>query len=136
MKTFKLGSIVLATHQGLGYLAKDFYDNGVIDNVYVHPHGSRENHYDWYPDRYKSYDEMLDDIDVLLMFETPFDWKVIPKAREKGVKTILVVNYECTNYPLPYFPDEIWCPSDLDMDVYTKLYPDAIIAGNGQEITV
>lgn len=118
MKSYRVGTICLATNQGLGYLAKDFYDNGIIDEVYVHKHTSRTNHYEWYPNRVQTIDELLEKIDILLMFETPFEWKVIPKARAKGIKTVLMPMYECTYHPFPYEPDQIWCPSDLDMKFY------------------
>lgn len=114
-----IGSIVLATDQGLGYLAKAFFDNKLIDIVSVKPHSSRENHYGWYPDRV-SEDELLEKCDTLIFFETPFNWKIIPRARALGIKTILVPMYECTNYPFPYQPDEIWCPSDLDYKFYQE----------------
>lgn len=118
----KIGSIVLATDQGLGYLAKDFYDNGLIHKVFIHPHSSRQNHYNWYPNSAKNIDELLEGIDTLLLFETAFDWKVIPKAREKGIKTVLMVMYECTPRPMPYQPDIILNPSLLDQ----KFYPEGI----------
>lgn len=114
-----IGAVVLATEQGLGYLAKDFYDNGVIDKVFVWQHSTRTNHYEWYPDRVKNIDDLLE-CDTILFFETAFDWKLIPKAREKGVKTILMVMYECTPNPLPYSPDLILCPSKLDLDYYKE----------------
>lgn len=117
MKQSKVGSIVLATEQGLGYLAKAFYDNGLIDVAYVKPHTSRTNHYEWYPDRVSSVDELLD-CDTLIFFEEVFDWSIIPKARAKGIKTVLMVMYECTRNPLPYEPDVILCPSLLDLDYY------------------
>jgi hypothetical protein len=129
MKSFKVGAVVLACEQGLGYLAKDFFDNGIIDYVHIVKHSTRENHYEWYPKQaICTEEELLNKSDILLFFETPFNWKLIPRARELGKKTILIPMYECTNYPLPYFPDEIWCPSALDYDVYKKLYPDAIFA--------
>lgn len=112
------GSIVLATNQGLGYLAKAFFDNGLIDLVCVHPHTSRPNHYGWYPNRV-SEEELLEKCDTLIFFETPFNWQIILKARVKDIKTILVPMYECTRYPLPYQPEEIWCPSPLDYQFYT-----------------
>lgn len=121
-KSFRVGSIVLATEQGLGYLAKAFYDNGIIDTVYVQKHTTRDNHFEWYPDRVRNIDELLD-CNVLIFFEEVFDWKIIAKARELGIKTILMPMYECSRFPLPYKPDEVWCPSDLDYDVYKKLYP-------------
>ena len=113
------GSVVLATEQGLGYLAKAFYDNGIIDKVAIQRHSDRKNHYEWYPN-HVSTDELLETCDTLLFFETPFDWKIIPRAREKGIKIILMPMYECTRYPFPYEPDEVWCPSKLDYDFYVK----------------
>lgn len=121
MKSFKVGSIVLATEQGLGYLAKSFYDNGVIDFVHVHKHGSRTNHYEWYPDRV-SMEELLDKCDTLLFFEVPFDWSIIPKAQAKGIKVVFMPMYECTNNPMPFKPDLILSPSALDK----RYYPDSI----------
>lgn len=113
------GAVVLATEQGLGYLAKDFYDNGVIDKVFVWQHSTRTNHYEWYPDRVNNINDLLE-CDTILFFETAFDWKLILRAREKGVKTILMVMYECTPNPLPYSPDLILCPSKLDLDYYKE----------------
>lgn len=114
----RVGSVVLATDQGLGVLAKSFFDHGVVTEVFVREHTTRENHLDWYPNRRGSVDELLGCIDTLLLFETAFDWKVIVKAREMGVKTVLMPMYECTPDPLPYEPDVIICPSKLDLDYY------------------
>lgn len=113
----RVGSIVLATDQGLGYLAKSFYDHRVITDVYVHPHSSRVNHYEWYPNRVENVDDLLE-CDAILLFETAFDWKIIPKARERGVKTALMPMHECTPYPLPYVPDLILAPSSLETSLY------------------
>lgn len=117
----RIGAVVLATDQGLGYLAKDFYDNGLIDKVYIQPHSTRKNHFDWYKeqDKVKNIDGLLD-CDAILMFETPFDWTIIPKARAKKVKTALMPMYECTPYPLRYVPDIILTPSDLDQQYYPQ----------------
>ncbi len=112
-----IGSIVLATEQGLGYLAKSFYDNGVLDVVCVHQHSTRKNHYEWYPN-HCSEQELLEKCDTLIFFETPFNWKIIVEARNRGIKTILIPMYECTRYPFPYEPDEVWSPSALDHQFY------------------
>lgn len=119
----KVGAIVLATDQGLGYLARDFFNNGIIDKVYIHPHSSRTNHREWYPGSavVSSVEELIEECDTIFAIETFFDWKVIPKAREKGKKTVLMPMYECTPHPLPYVPDIILAPSLLDLDYY----PDA-----------
>lgn len=113
------GAVVLATDQGLGYLAKAFYDNGIVDIVHIKEHSSRKTHYEWYPDRV-SEEELLEKCDTLIFFETPFNWKLIPMARERGIKTILMPMYECTQYPFPYEPDQVWCPSALDYQFYTE----------------
>lgn len=113
------GAVVLSSEQGLGYMAKDFYDNGVIQKVFIHPHGSRKNHYEWYKpeDRLANLGQLLE-CDSIVFFENPFYWKLIPMAREKGVKTVLIPMYECTPYPLFYEPDLILTPSSLDKQYY------------------
>lgn len=113
------GSIVLTTNQGLGYLAKSFYDNGIIDLVSVHHHTSRENHYEWYPNRV-SVEELLDKCDTLLFFETSFSAKIIQEAKKRGIKTILMVMYECTPPSIAKMVDKIWTPSLLDQKYYPK----------------
>lgn len=101
----KRGAVVYATDQGLGIQAKSFFDHGIFTEVLVWPHSSYENHHEWYPNRVASFDELLDKCDEVIFFETPFDWKFIIKAREKGKKTIFFVMYECTRYPFVYIPD-------------------------------
>ena len=111
------GAIVLATEQGLGYLAKAFFDNDVIDMVCIHPHTTRKNHYEWYPN-HVSQETLLDKCDTIIFFETPFNWKLVLLARGLGIKTILIPMYECTRFPFPYEPDEMWSPSSLDHKFY------------------
>lgn len=118
----KIGSIVFATDQGLGYLAKSFYDHGIINQVYIQPHGSRTNHWDWYPREsvVPTPELLLESCDTLLFFEEVWHWKLIPQAREKGVRTVLMPMYECTRNPLPYQPDAIINPSLLDQDYFPQ----------------
>lgn len=118
METKKVGSIVLATDQGLGYLAKAFYDNGLIQKVLIRHHTSRKNHYDWYKDTDRVNEDQLLECDVILLFETAFNWDVVRRAKAKGIKIILMPMYECTPDPLPVQPDVIMCPSLLDLDFY------------------
>ena len=115
----RVGMICLATHQGLGYLSKAFYDNGLIDYVYIHPHSTRKNHRDWYPREsvVSSVDELLEKSDVIFGIETFFHWNIVPQAREQGKKTIMMPMYECTGV-VPYQPDLILSPSLLDKDYY------------------
>lgn len=126
----KVGSMVFATVQGLGLLAKDFYDNRVITDVCIIQHGRRVTHQEWYPPgtlvitdlKSGEQRQMMDDfcrrMDTMLFFETPFVWELIPACRAAGVKTALMPMYECTQFPLPYTPDIIINPSLLDQAYY------------------
>jgi len=114
------GSIVLATEQGLGYLAKDFYDNGIIDKIAIHPHSTRKSHTEWYPDAV-SVSELLE-CDTILFFETPFDLDFMKEAKAKGIKIVFMPMYECSNPRIVEMADVIINPSDLDQEYY----PDGI----------
>lgn len=115
-----VGSIVLATDQGLGYLARDFFQNGIIHKVLIHRHTTRKNHFDWYPSEaiVRTWEDLLEACDSFLFFEEVFDWKLIPAARAARKKTVLMPMYECTRNPLPYQPDLILSPSLLDQKYF------------------
>ncbi len=115
------GAVVFATEQGLGRQAKSFYDHGVFTEVLVWDHSSYVNHTEWYPNRVKTFNELLDKCDRIMFFELPHDWKHIVKARERGVKTVFFAMYECTRYPFPYFPDVIAGGSVLEKETYKDL---------------
>jgi len=115
----KIGSIVFCTEQGLGLLARDFYENRILSDVAIIRHSTRTNHYEWYPDAPRvggagSSKEFVEKMDAVLFFETPFYWELIPFCRERNIPTILMTMYECTPYPLPYVPDYYLTPSALD----------------------
>jgi glycosyltransferase involved in cell wall biosynthesis len=112
----KVGSLVFCTAQGLGYLAKSFYDAGVVTSVLVVRHGRRPEHPEWFPDaRYVNNLRSLDAVqdmrdfclrqDVMLFFETPFDWSLLPFCRANGVAAVLMPMHECSPDPLPETPD-------------------------------
>lgn len=126
----QIGMVAYACCQGLGYLAKSFYDAGIIDEVIMVHHGSpqRPTYPEWY--NYRAIDvqrgfagnprvhALLSKIDVILFFETPFDWNLPKVCKEHNVKTIMVPMYE-------WFPkdqmgtfDGYLCPSLLDVDYF------------------
>lgn len=115
------GIVCFATEQGLGRQAKDLFDNGVVSEVLVHNHSTYTNHYEWYPNSVKTFDELLNKCDTIFFIETPFDWKYIVRAREKGIKTVLIAMYECTRYPFPYFPDVVVGCSVLEAETYKNV---------------
>jgi len=126
------GAVVFAVESGLGREAKQFYDHGIFDIALIQRHSSYVNHYEWYPNQVKNFDELLDKVDEVWFFETPFDWSYIVKARNKGVKTVLVAMYECTQSPLPYYPDVILGGSVLETEFFNAKHinvpvPDEVV---------
>ena len=130
MKT--IGMICYATEQGLGYLAKSFFDAGVTTKalLFDHPNG-RPTRTDWYPEgtpvvrkrpflthERRTLLEFLSGIDVLLCFETPFDWQLLPTCRAKGIRTVLVPMHEWYLEHPPFQFDAFVNPSRLDRDIF------------------
>jgi hypothetical protein len=129
--SLRVGSLVYATEQGLGVLAKSFFDAGVVTHPIIVRHGRHPNHDVWYPpgtpqlrdlrrDVYPVVDAVMSQVDVMLFFETPFDWSIIPRCRDRGVKTAIMPMFECMPAALPYQPDGIINPSLLDQQYYPR----------------
>ena len=57
---------------------------------------------------------LLEDIDLVLTIETPYNWKLIKMAKDKGVKTIIAPNYEQLPEILPAQPDLWLCVNPLN----------------------
>lgn len=124
--SIRVGTVCYATSQGLGHLAKSFFDAGVITDVMVfrHPHGDRPSIMDWYPEGTlelthrpfsgEKIERFLDDLDVMLFFETPFDWNFANRCRERGVKTAIIPMYEWFLQHPPHQFDLFINPSLLD----------------------
>lgn len=124
----RVGSIVYATDQGLGILAKQFYDNGLIDKVLVKSHPTRKCHHEWYKDgifigglNESVLREFVKSIDIMLFFETPFWSKLVELCTECNVKTVMVPMYEWSLEKPLYQFDTYLCPSLLDLH-YMKIY--------------
>lgn len=127
----RVGSLVYATEQGLGILAKSFYDAGVLTDVLVVKHSHYASQHEWYPGsnvvsgRETTRDTTLansfiKDMDAMLFFETPFYWSLLRTCKERGVRTYLMPMYECMPKKLPCEPDRFICPSLLDL----RYFPD------------
>ena len=124
----KIGTITYATRQGLGYLGKSFYEAGVITHPILYRHPQYANQYDWYPKGTPvvasrafsrvAFQKWLKGIDLMLFFETPFQWDVLPLCKEMGIKTALVPMYEWTLTKMPHPFDLIVAPSLLDRDYF------------------
>lgn len=116
------------TKQGLGYLAKSFWDAGVIDEVLMVLHGRRRNYPEWYNNKAlpittrriggPEVDKILKNVDLMLFFETPFDWEFPNYCNQRGVKTVCIPMYEW--YPRDKMGafDHYLCPSLLDAEYF------------------
>jgi hypothetical protein len=60
-------------------------------------------------------------VDVMLFFETPFDWRLIEECKRIGVRTALMPMHECMPVSHPQ-ADITICPSPLDL----QAYPDGV----------
>lgn len=124
----RVGTLCYSTNQGLGVLAKSFFDNGIVTDALVVLHGKRPDNYDWFPNQprlgnvndFKTITDWIksSNIDLMLFFETPFNWSIINWCRHNGVKTVMMPMYECMPKELPYVPDFFICPSQLDHQYY------------------
>lgn len=126
----RVGTLTFATSQGLGILAKSFYDHGIITDVMIVLHSSRETHEEWYPNHKgfcpgrcwkregKIVTSFVSKMDAMVFFETPFHWELLNYCRQQGIKTCLMPMYECMPRQLPSLPDEYWCPSLLDQQYF------------------
>lgn len=130
----RVGTLCYATAQGLGYLAKDFFDEGVVTDVMVVAHGRRPEHPEWYPgservgdlhghDTRRRLADWVSSLDVFLAFETPFVWGLLSTCRQAGVKTVLMPMHECMPREMPGLPDLFLCPSLLDLQWAATNHP-------------
>lgn len=130
----RVGTVGYATSQGIGHLTKSFYGAGVITDimVYQHPHGEQRapTHMEWYPEgthkittraiHGEKMERFLDDIDVMLFIETPFDWNFANRCHERGVKTAIIPMYEWFLEKPPHQFDLFINPSLLDQEYFPQ----------------
>ncbi len=112
------GAVIYAVESGLGRQAKQFYDHGIFDIALIQKHSTYIEHHEWYSQIVVSFDELLEKCTEIWFFETPFSWAYVKRAKEKGIKTILVAMYECTHSPLPVTPDVILGGSVLETEFF------------------
>jgi hypothetical protein len=127
----RVGSLAFSTCQGLGILAKSFFDAGVLTDALVVLHGRHQDNPDWFAKDgnppeilgslrdVKKAEQYCERHDVMLFFETPFIHSLIPFCRSRGIKTALVSMYECAHENLRKNPPDLFlCPSLLDLDYF------------------
>jgi len=128
--SLRVGSLIYATEQGLGILARSLVSHGIITAPMVVRHGRHADHPEWYTGVQEIHDlrshaargqirRHLLSCSAVLFIETPFDWGLLPLLREARVPTALLTMHECTPRTLPALPDLFICPSDLDYSIFT-----------------
>lgn len=136
----RIGILARCDTQGLGIQSKEFFDHipckALVIDVSKINATQKQNH-DWYPNQQVYYlqnkyatwnnakhrvglepipesviEEFIKDIDLLITFETPYDYNIFSMCYKRGIKTILQLNYEFLEYPsnLPQ-PDLFAAPS-------------------------
>lgn len=130
-KNLKIGAICRVDNGGLANLAMDWWKNmPEITKCLTIISSSAYQNVSLYPEQIicenyptlEQIDLFLKDIDVVLAFETPYNWNIFSMAKERGIKTVLIPMYEWTEEKPPIEPDLYLCPSLMERDIY-KFYP-------------
>ena len=121
----RIAGIFRCDNSGLGILSEAFYKHLPIAKVMI----VSNNVYEIHPERFpgaiickigtpdlEEIDEFLKDVDLVLTFETPYNWNLFSEAKKRGIKTVLIPNYEWLPPTIPVVPDLFICPSKLDYD--------------------
>src|SRR3990167_566583 len=123
----KIGLIARAGNTGLGTLSLEFARHLKPVKTLIVTNGVEQT----FPERFENsrrarqtftilQDEMqwlTEGVDVILSFETFYNWQIVSFARKRGVKTALLTMAELFPEKLPATPDLFNCPSKLDMDI-------------------
>lgn len=127
----KVGLVARAEERGLGSLTRDFYRHAEPDKtLVVVPRGvarhGLESHLDWYPDATVAfYDgqldrrtclDWLDGLDVVVSYETFYDWRICAWARELGVATVCELMPEWWRPRWASSPTAWWTPTSWRME--------------------
>lgn len=125
---FRIGSVGYATEQGLGHLLRWYYEAGVVTDVLLIKHPKYHNHVEWYPEttyisprpylRGPRVEEFINSLDAMLFFETPFDWSLISRCRDRKITTAIIPMYEWTQVKPVDWPDKTLSPSLIDCDYF------------------
>lgn len=131
LQNVKIGIVARCDWSGLGVMTFDFFRNFIVSKVLVVGGGyqndfSRFDGYEGTESRVcalqtpgnEDMDWLLDGVDMVVTFETPYNWNIYTKAKEKGVKSVLIPMFEWTpvKEKMPSEPDLYLCPSKVDFD--------------------
>lgn len=137
----RVGIIARADATGLGVQSRNWVRLLNPDKVIVinsRSFNGNDQHMEWYVGRRNAFridgfikqneiNPILDNIDVLLTFEIPYNYQLITAARMRGVKTIIQNNWEFTDYlrqPELPLPDLLVNHSYWHLSDQERLWPD------------
>ena len=125
----RIGMICRMDNSGLGTLSWEFARHLRPSKILLVENGV----FTTFPERYKEFstrrihamstikiedmDWFFKDIDIILSFETFYNWGIVLMAKRVGVKTVLITMFEMTPEILPAKPDLFICPSPLDYEI-------------------
>lgn len=125
----RIGLIARADNSGLGTLSQMFFRNLKPTKVLIVQNGV----FQIFPDRFAGAEKTIvpatgsisrecmewitTDVDLILSFETFYNFDVVAVARKKGVKTVLMTMCELFPEHPQAHPDLYLCPSQLDLDM-------------------
>jgi glycosyltransferase involved in cell wall biosynthesis len=131
----RIGLIARADEGGLAQVSLGLFKHLNPASVMAYCPGWMPEHLDRYPGAMvvnkaptdNEIREFLVGLDVVITLETPYNWKLFTIAREMGVRSIMMVDYEYTPDPLPTKPDLLWAHNDWHLDDIRKLGPTVYI---------
>lgn len=132
MKSIKLGLCAFATCNGLGYQTKAYFEHlkpyrTLVTDISAF--NGMEQHPEWYktndPEQFEvvfdygfpsnqTIDKFLQGLDIVLCAENPLNYWMFARAKELGIKTVLVPNFEFLEFlktPALPRPDLFLVPS-------------------------
>lgn len=123
-KEIRIGMVVRADATGLGNQSQDWVMNLPIKKVLI-AWGEKPANPEIYSHlenricemgtpNLDEIDWLLKDIDLVLTIETPYNWNLIKKAKERGIKSIIAPNYEWLPIDVPEQPDLWLCYNILN----------------------
>jgi len=127
----KLGLIGTAYNAGISHIASGFASQFPFKSLIVH-----NKPYAMFLERFPVHrvtkdikqddiDWLLDDLDTLLVIETPYNWDVLRQAHEKGIRVIFEPMFEWLQMRPELKYVDLWiCPS---IDTYEKVVGNKVL---------
>lgn len=115
----KIGLVGKDNKKGLGILTRAYNEHlPIAKTLVIHPKGDWLGGEPYMRTKVLSMgqiDPFLDGLDTVVLLETPYP-DILKRAKQRGIKTVLKVNYEFLPNTLPEEPDLYLCSSSLNFE--------------------